>query len=143
MALFPKRGVDSSLPKGDRGFASFDDFDFRLMPKNGRVTMTLAGSDPHQDELKSIVESGDADAAETAISPRSQADEGVDAPIPVRLFLGRRVSGIVGSVPRGYESVVDENLRRIDDRLGKARIPVVIEQKRGVYRVVLLIGKTR
>ena len=36
MALFPKRGVDTSLPKGDRGFASFDDYDFRLKPKNAQ-----------------------------------------------------------------------------------------------------------
>lgn len=143
MALFPKRGVDDSLPKGDRGFASFDDFDFRLTPKNGRVTMTLAGSDPYQDELRAIVESGEAEGAETAISPRSQADERVDAPVPVRLFLGRRVSGVVGSIPRGYESLIDENLRRIDDRGQKVRIPVVIEHKRGAYRVVLQLGKTR
>jgi hypothetical protein len=143
MALFPKRGVDTSLPKSDRGFASFDDYDFRLSPRNARITITLAGSDPYQDELKSIVQNGEHEGAETAISPRSMADERVDAPIPVRLFLGRRVSGIVGSVPRGFESLIDENIRRVEDRTGKARIPVKIEQKGGAYRVVLLIGKTR
>ena len=143
MALFPKRGVDDSLPRSDRGFASFDDFDFRLRPKNARVTITLADSDPHQDELKTIVESGEHGDAETAISPRSQADERVDAAIPVRLFLGRRVSGVVGSIPRGFESLIDENIRQIEDRGGKPRIPVRIEQKKGAYRVVLLLGKTR
>jgi hypothetical protein len=143
MAIFQRRGVDDSLPKSDRGFASFDDFDFRLKPKNARVTITLAGSDAHQDELKAIVQSGESEGAETAISPRSQADEGIDAPVPVRLFLGRRVSGVVGSIPRGFESLIDENLRRLDDRVGKARIPVVIEQKKGAYRVVLQLGKTR
>jgi hypothetical protein len=143
MALFPKRGVDTSLPKSDRGFASLDDFDFRLMPKNARVTLTLADSDSHQDELRKIVESGEHESAETAVSPRSMADERVDAPIPVRLFLGRRVSGVVGMIPRGFESLFDENVRRIDDRTGKTRIPVRIDHKKGAYRVVLLLGKTR
>jgi len=143
MALFPKRGVDTSLPKSDRGFASFDDFDYRLRPKNGRVTMTLAGSDAHQDELKAIVHNGENEDAETAVSPRSMADERIDAPIPVRLFLGRRVSGVVGSIPRGFESLIDENIRMIEDRGSKPRIPVRIEHKKGAYRVVLLLGKTR
>ncbi len=61
----------------------------------------------------------------------------------MRLFLGRRVSGVVGSIPRGFESLIDENVRRIEDRGGKPRIPVRIEQKKGAYRVTLLIGKTR
>ena len=143
MALFPKRGVDTSLPKSDRGFGSFDDYDYRLRPKNGRVTMTLAGSDAHQDELKAIVQNGEHEDAETAVSPRSMADERVDAHIPVRLFLGRRVSGVVGSIPRGFESLIDENIRRIEDRGSKPRIPVRIEHKKGAYRVVLLLGKTR
>jgi hypothetical protein len=143
MAVFPKRGIDTSLPKNDRGFASFDDYDFRLVPRNARITVTLADSDPHQDELKAIVQNGEHEDAQTAISPRSMADERIDAPIPVRLFLGRRVSGIVGMVPRGFESLIDENIRRVEDRSGKARIPVRIEHKRGVYRVVLEVGKTR
>jgi hypothetical protein len=43
-------------------------------------------------------------------------------------------------VPRGLESVIDENLRRLDDKGLKARIPARIEQKREGYRVVLLMG---
>ena len=143
MALIKRRGVDESLPKNDRGYADFNDFDYRLRPKNARTTMTLAGSDPYQDELRAIVADANPAELETAISPRSQADEGKDSPIPVRLFLGRRVSGIVGSVPRGFESVIDENLRRIDDAGQKVRIPVRIDQKGGSYRVVVLLGKIR
>jgi hypothetical protein len=67
----------------------------------------------------------------------------VDAAIVVRLFTGRRVSGPVGMVPRGLESVVDENLRRLDDALGIARIPVAIVRKRGRLRVQLLMGAVR
>ena len=53
------------------------------------------------------------------------------------------MSGVVGSVPRGLESVVDENLRRLDDKGVKARIPVRIEKKREGYRVVLLMGSLK
>ena len=67
----------------------------------------------------------------------------MDAPIVVRLFTGRRVSGPVGSVPRGLESVVDDTLRRLDDTLGKARIPARIVRKGGGYRVELLMGAVR
>ena len=142
MALFQKRGTDESLPKGDRGRGSFDDYSYGLSAKNARITMTLAGSDPHQDELRTIVESGDL-TAETAISPRSIEQERVDAPIEVRLFTGRRVSGVVGTVPRGLESVIDETLRRLDDKGEKARIPAKIVGKPGELRVQLLMGAVR
>lgn len=139
MGLFRRRGVDTSLPREDRGFGSFDDYVYNLSPRNKRVTIVLANSDPYQEELRSLVESGDS-SFETAISPRTVQAEGQDAPIEVRLFTGRRVSGPVGMVPRGLESVVDENLRRLDDKGLKARIPVRIDQKREGYRVVLLMG---
>ena len=77
------------------------------------------------------------------MSPRSQSDEAVDAKMPVRLFAGRRVSGVVGEIPRGLESAIDENLRRLDGRGDKARIPARIDATRSGYRVVLLIGKVR
>lgn len=139
MGLLRRRGVDPNLPKKDRGFGSFDDFVYNLEPRNKRVTITLAGSAPYQDELRELASSGTTEL-ETAISPRTLAAEGVDAPIEVRLFTGRRVSGVVGSVPRGLESVIDENLRRLDDRGHKARIPVRIDSTRDGYRVVLLMG---
>ena len=88
------------------------------------------------------MESGDA-PLETAISRRSQQEEAVDAPIIVRLFTGSRVSGPVGSMPRGVESAVDEALSRLDRQGRKPRIPVEIIRKRGLYRVEVLIGETR
>ncbi|HEX7835769.1 MAG TPA: hypothetical protein VF479_09905, partial [Pseudolysinimonas sp.] len=88
MALF-SRG-------GDRGSGSFNDYDYNLVARNKRVTITLAESDPCQDELRTILESGET-RAETAISPRTIEQERVDAGIPVRLFTGRRVSGVVGN----------------------------------------------
>ncbi|QNO36630.1 hypothetical protein H4J02_08965 [Protaetiibacter sp. SSC-01] len=139
MGLFRRRGVDTSLPREDRGFGSFDDYVYNLTPRNKRVTIVLANSDPYQEELRELAESGESNF-ETAISPRTVQAEGQDAPIEVRLFTGRRVSGPVGMVPRGLESVVDENLRRLDDKGLKARIPVRIDKRREGYRVVLLMG---
>jgi hypothetical protein len=139
MGLFRRRGVDTSLPRDDRGFGSFDDYVYNLAPRNKRVTIVLANSNPYQDELRELAASGESQI-ETAISPRTLQAEGQDAPIEVRLFTGRRVSGPVGMVPRGLESVIDENLRRLDDKGLKARIPARIEQKREGYRVVLLMG---
>jgi len=143
MGLFGgKRGTDESLPRGDRGAGSFDDYDYNLAAKNKRVTITLADSDPYQDELRTILETGELDA-ETAISPRTIEQERVDAAIPVRLFTGRRVSGVVGSIPRGLESVIDETLRRLDDKGEKARIPARVVGKPGALRVQLLMGALR
>ncbi|MEP6842492.1 MAG: hypothetical protein ABJA11_03155 [Pseudolysinimonas sp.] len=142
MGIFgSKRGTDESLPRTDRGAGSFNDYTYGLRARNKRITILLADSDPYQEELRAVVEAGG--DVETAISPRSQEQERVDAVIVVRLFTGRRVSGPVGSVPRGLESVVDENLRRLDDTIGKARIPARIVQKSGVYRVELLMGSVR
>lgn len=144
MALFSskRRGTDESLPKSDRGSGHFDDYTFGLVARNKGITIVLADSDPHQDQLRTIVEAGD-EKPETAISPRTMEQERVDAPIEVRIFTGRRVSGPVGSVPRGLESVIDETLRRLEDSVGKARIPVRIIQKSGKYRVELLMGAVR
>ena len=140
MALFTsRRGRDESLPRSDRGAGSFDDYDYGLRPKNKRVTIVLADSTPYQDELRAIVESGELDA-ETAMSPRSTEEERTDARMLVRLFTGRRVSGVVGAIPRGLESVVDDTLRRLDDRGLKPRIPARVSIKGGVYRVTLLMG---
>lgn len=146
MGLFgPTRGTDESLPRTDRGAGSLNDYDYGLRARNRRVTIMLADSDPCQDELRAVVEAASDGAGdlETAISPRSQEEERVDAAIVVRLFTGRRVSGPVGSVPRGLESVVDETLRRLDDTVGKARIPARVVQKGGRYRVELLMGAVR
>lgn len=142
MGLFSRRDLDPSLPKSDQGTGSFDQYDYALRARRKGTTIVLAGSDPHQDELRAILEAGSAEA-ETAISPRTLEQERVDAPMPVRLFTGRRVSGVVGQVPRGLESIVDDNLRRLDDAGQKVRIPVRIVDKRGVLRVELLMGAIR
>jgi hypothetical protein len=140
MGIFgSKRGTDESLPRGDRGTGTFDDYDYSLVAKNRRITITLADSDPYQDELRTILESGESEA-ETAMSPRTIEQERVDAGMPVRLFTGRRVSGVVGSIPRGLESVIDETLRRLDDAGEKARIPAKIVGKPGALRVQLQMG---
>ncbi len=130
-----------ALPRSDRGAGSLNDYGYDLRAKGKRVTITLAGSDPCQDELRAVIEAGG--EVETAVSPRSQEAERVDAPIVVRLFTGRRVSGPVGSVPRGLESVVDETLRRLDDAAGRARIPARVVRRRGRLRVELLMGAVR
>lgn len=140
MGLFRRRGVDTSLPRDDRGFGSFDDYVYNLAPRRKRTTIVLANSNPYQDELRKLAEAGDSEQMETAVSPRSLQAEGQDAPIEVRLFTGRRVSGPVGMVPRGLESVIDENLRRLEDRGLKPRIPARIVKRREGYRVELLMG---
>ena len=146
MGMFgSKRGTDESLPRNDRGAGDLNDYSYGLRARNRRVTILLADSDPCQDELRAVIEAaGDGIGdLETAISPRSQEQERIDAPIVVRLFTGRRVSGPVGSVPCGLESVVDDTLRRLDDTIGKARIPARIVKKGGAYRVELLMGAVR
>ncbi len=133
---------DTALDRNDLGKGSHGQYRGVLMPANARVRLRLAGSNPHQDELTAIVESG-ANPLATAIGKRSQQEEGADAPIEVRLFTGSRVSGVVGLVPRGFESVVDEALGRLDTLGRAARIPVEIVRKGGRYRVDLRIGLTR
>lgn len=130
----------SDLPKHDRGSGSLNNYVGVLMPRNAKVTMRLAASDAHQDELASL-----ADEAElaTATPARSTTEEGIDAPIEVRLFSGRRVSGVVGTVPRGLESAFDEAVRRLDGRGAKPRIPAAIVKTKRGYRVDLLMGRTR
>ncbi|HWR85037.1 MAG TPA: hypothetical protein VN200_03475 [Rhodoglobus sp.] len=125
--------------RNDQGKGSFNQYRGVLVPANGRVRIRLAGSNPHQALLAEL--SGQ--DAETAISRRSQQLEAVDAPIEVRLFVGARVVGPVGWVPWGLESVVDEALGRLDTLGRKTRIPVEIIRKGGLYRVELLMGRTR
>ncbi len=133
---------DLTLDRNDLGKGSLSQYRGVLVPANARVRLRLAGSNPHQQDLAALVESG-AGPLETAISKRTQKEEGADDPIEVRLFTGSRVSGPVGYVPRGLESVVDEALGRLDMQGRKQRIPVQIVRKGGLYRVELLVGQTR
>ncbi|MGY6498958.1 MAG: hypothetical protein ACXIUP_12110, partial [Microcella sp.] len=123
---------DGELPKTDRGAAKLDDYDYELVPKKRDLTMRLAASDPHQElltELFSVYEA-DEDALVTATPARTIDLERVDAPIEVRLFSGRGVTGVVGRVPRTFEGVYDDAIRRLDDRGDKPRIPVAIVRTR-------------
>ena len=131
-----------SHDRNDLGKGKLTQYRGVLVPANGRVRIRLAGSNPVQQELADIVASG-ASPLETATPRRSQQEEGQDAEIQVRLFTGSRVSGPVGWLPRGLESVYDEALSRLDIASRKARIPVEIVRKGGVYRVELLIGQTK
>ncbi len=130
------------LPRGDRGAGSFNDYGYGLIARNRRIRMLLEASDPYQDELREILATSGA-RAETAMSPRSREQEAVDAPMEVRLFTDRRVIGPVGRVPRGLESIVEENLRLLGDVTGNTRIPVEIVRKGSKLRVALLLGQLR
>ncbi len=143
MAFWKKSSpVDESLPKTDRGSGSFDDYVGVLVPKNSKVTMRLANSDPFQDELAALA-GEDPESLSTATPARTLDQERVDAPIEVRIFSGRRVSGPVGFVPRGLESLYDEAVRRLDGRGAKPRIPVTVVQTKHGYRLDLLMGQTK
>ena len=142
MAFWNRAPVDRSLPSDDRGSGSFDDYRYNLLPNKTRTTLRLANSAPYQSELQRIIDSGESEL-ETAISRRSAEEERTDAPMDIRLFSGSRVTGIVGRIPRGLESVIDEALSRLDGAGKKARIPASVQKTRSGWRVDLLIGRTR
>ena len=142
MAFWNRAPVDTSLPKADRGSGSFDEYKYNLLPNNTRTTLRLANSMPHQEELQRIVDSGESEL-ETAISRRSIEDERTDAPMEIRLFSGSRVTGVVGTIPRGLEPVIDEALSRLESSGKKVRIPASVEKTRNGWRVDLLVGQTR
>jgi len=134
--------AEPAFESNDRGKGSLGQYRGVLVPANDRVRIRLAGSNPYQQQLRALVESGTS-PLETAIGRRSRELEAIDAPIPVRLFTGARVSDVVGTVPRGLESVIDEALSRLETAGRKARIPVELVRHRGRYRVELLVGLTR
>lgn len=142
MAFWNRSPLDTSLPKDDRGSGSFNDYKYSLLPNKVKTTVRLANSSPHQDELQRIIDSGDSEL-NTAISHRSPEDERTDAPMEIRLFSGSRVTGVVGTVPRGLEPVIDEALSRLESSGRKPRIPVALEKTRSGWRVDLLMGQTR
>jgi hypothetical protein len=131
-----KDGVEMA---SDSGSGKLGDYRYNLVPANKRVTIRLADSDPYQEEIASLV---DEETLLTFIAARTIEEERTDAPMPVRFFTGRRMSGIVGYVPRGLEPAVIEALSRIEDRSNN-RIPASIVKKGGQLRVVLLMGDTR
>jgi hypothetical protein len=130
---------NGAFPKSDAGTGKLNDYRYDLVPKNRRVTMVLAGSDPAQEELERLATSTELQAF---ISKRTTEEERTDAPVAVRFFVDSRMTGIVGYVPRGLESPVFEALTRLE-RDGKTRIPANITKTRKGLRVALLMGLTR
>jgi hypothetical protein len=131
--------VPGVYAKSDAGAGKLADYRYDLIPKNRRVVITLAGSDNFQDELNELVAE---ENLQSFIAPRTIEEERVDAPMPVRFFTGRRMTGIVGWVPRGLEPAVIEGLSRLENSANN-RIPIEIVKRRGRLRVNLLMGATR
>src|SRR3984957_11310172 len=123
----------------DAGSGKLNEYDYRLVPRNKKVVVTLAGSAPFQQELPDLQAE---DSLQSFIASRTIEEERTDAPMPVRFFTGRRMSSIVGYVPHGLEPVIAEALTRLEDRSDN-RIPARIIRKGGKLRVVLLTGLTR
>ncbi len=138
---FGSPGDDAGFPRTDRGRGSLRDYAFNLVPRSRRTAIRLAGSDPCQTELERALENGD--EFETIGARRTAEEERTDAPMPIRLFAGGRVTGVVGIVPRGLEPAVEEALSRLESAGRKARIPAVIVRTRHGLRVDLLMGLTR
>ena len=122
----------------DTGSGKLNQYNYGLAPRNKRVVIVLAGSDPYQEELAGLLSE---DSLQTFINSRTVEEERTDAPMPVRFFTGRRMSGIVGFVPRGLEAVVVQALTRLEGRSNN-RIPAEIVKKGSKLRVVLLMGQT-
>jgi hypothetical protein len=131
---------DGGFPKTDAGSGKLTDYRYNLMPNNKRVTLRLAGSDAYQDELIAMVEEPN---IEGFAAPRTIEEERTDAPMPLRFFTGRRMSGIVGWVPRGLEPAVIEAVARLEAAGKSTRLPVEIVKAKGKLRVDILMGETR
>ncbi|MFD1712969.1 hypothetical protein ACFSBZ_00645 [Amnibacterium flavum] len=140
MAWWRRQTGDGSFPKTDAGSGSLDDYQYGLQPRKGKVVIRLAGSDPYQAELASLMGDGD---LFTAGGQRTMEEERTDAPIHMRLFTGTKVTGVVGTVPRGLEGAVTEALSRLESRGEKPRIPVQVVRTKNGLRVELLMWATR
>lgn len=142
MGIFSRSRDSGPYPKHDSGEGNFDDYKYELIPKNNRVTLQLAGSDPCQDEIARVVGLG-GEKVTAFIARRTADDERTDAEMPVRLFVDSRMTAPVGVVPRGFESVVSEALGRLEDSGRSTRIPVKLQTTKHGLRVKLLMGETR
>jgi hypothetical protein len=125
--------------RSDSGSGKLSQYRYNLVPNNAKVVLRLADSDPHQEELEALLAE---ETLETFIAPRTIEEERTDAAMPVRFFTGRRMSGVVGYVPRGLEPVVIEAITRLESRTMN-RIPARIVKAGGKLRVDLLMGQTR
>jgi hypothetical protein len=130
------------FPKSDAGSGSLSNYAYNMVPRNKRVAIVLAGSDPAQDVLAEVLAKGRTQV-DTFIARRTQEEERTDAPVPVRLFVDSRMTGVVGYIPRGLEPAALEAVARLDDLGRTARIPATIIKTRAGLRVRLLMGLTR
>jgi hypothetical protein len=136
------RANEEAFPKNDRGTGSLNDYKFDLIPRSAKLRIQLAGSDPYQDELRAVLEENGTEVF-TAGGQRTIEEERTDAPMELRLFTGRRVSGVVGVVPRGLEPAFAEALVRLERANKPPRIPAEIVKTRHGLRLEVLIGQTR
>jgi hypothetical protein len=137
---FGRAPESSEFPKTDAGSGNYNQYKYDLVPSNKRVVMQLAGSDPAQDEIARVAGS---QPLEAFISKRTVEEERTDAPVAVRFFVDSRMSGVVGFVPRGLESIALETLARLERAGRNTRIPAEIVKTRHGLRVNLLMGQTR
>ena len=140
MGLFTRTENLGGYDSNDAGEGSFNQYAFDLIPRNKRVTLRLADSNPYQEELRRLSTVQDLQAF---INPRTIEEERTDATIPVRLFAESRMSSIVGFVPRGLEPVVLEAISRLDRAGRSTRIPAAIVTTRHGLRLELQMGRTR
>jgi hypothetical protein len=129
----------SALDKHDLGAGSLADFSYTLYPRFRSVFIRLADSSPYGEEIAKVRALG-AEFVDAFVERRRQEEERIDAPMPVRFWIGDELTGIVGYVPRGLEAPVDMCLGRLSDRGAGARIPAFIASTRYGLRVNLLIG---
>ncbi|MBF4634277.1 hypothetical protein ITJ38_07685 [Agreia pratensis] len=131
----------SGVPdRHDSGAGSLADYTYNLFPRFAGVILRAAGSMPFQSELAELRELPDR-PAEAFVERRPPADDRVDAPMPVRLWVGSELSGVIGFVPRGLEAPVDACLGRLSDRGKAPRIPCSIVATRHGLRVDLRMGR--
>ena len=130
----------AGVSKRDVGSGSLKDYGYDLLPRKNNTVLVLAGSDPHQAELVALEH---VSALQAFIAPRTAEEERTDAPIPVRFFAESRMTGIVGTVPRGLEPAVLEALVRLERAGRSTRIPAAIIKTRYGLRVELQLGATR
>ncbi len=140
MAWFRRGTSPVGRLRHDEGSARLGDFSYDLRPKSAKIVIRLADGDPHQEELARLALVTE---LQTAGGRRTMEEERTDAPMEVRLFADARISGVVGVVPRGFESVIAEALSRLEGAGRKPRIPARIVSTRHGLRVELLIGQTR
>jgi hypothetical protein len=131
----------SGIPdRYDSGAGSLADYTYNLFPRFTNVTLRVAGSMPFQSELAQLRESRDS-PTEAFVERRPPAEDRIDAPMPVRLWMGPELSGVIGFVPRGLEAPVDACLGRLSDRGKAPRIPCAIIVTRHGLRVELGMGQ--